>query len=89
MCVYTFPTLGMVLYTCPYMHGVRFPTSAKKNRNRKLKIVDCFTDHGLEKLIAQGHSGGFGPTKTVLLCCANVPASDAPGRSGRSWWSHT
>ena len=38
---------------------------------------------------AQGHSGRLGPTKTLPVCRANIPASDAPGRSGRSWWSQT
>ena len=51
----------------------------KKSQFETLVLFHC----------AQGHSGRLGPTKALPVCRANVPALDAPGRSGRSWWSQT
>ena len=51
-------------------------------------MVDCTCSYK-NMQGAQGHSGRLGPTKTLPVCRANVPASAAPGRSGRSWWSQT
>ena len=52
------------------------------NLNHQPKLTLKEKGHG-----AQGHSRRLGPTKALPVCRANVPATDALGRSGRSWWS--